>query len=535
VDRLFAEKHIIPIVEKGSKIADEIEKAQRYSSTEVDIDTSALSVEQLTSIFEVTKKIDSKEGRSLQSQITAVRSIMRNPADAKIPSLKVLEAGLIAFLKENIIDGWLYYIDKDKIANPYLVTKIKYDEGSSRNEEKPFVTISLTANSARKAGTDGPFKTNIVIDGDDIRGKTISQILSNDGYYHETPELKKIYEQHLDLFTKFQPKFNAQFWIEGHIRTGWDNRRDATISGKAKAVNDEELVSRKFYGEGDSRYWRNNDVENGFDKIPFHSYVYVFHLGIHESVWVHVSNMIPYEYNVSLRDKLVLPQDHRDLIDILVEDMEILQDDIIEGKSGGTTILCVGGPGLGKTLTAEVYSEVVGKPLYRVHSGQLGISSHKVEEKLVEILKRAARFGAVLLIDEADVYIRERGDDIEHNAVVASFLRTLEYFDGLLFMTTNRSNDVDDAIRSRCIAVIKYVTPTPGDLKLIWKVLSTKLKVDLKDDVIDELVEKFPDSSGRDVKELLKLTSRYAKSKNLPLTFDIFRKLTQFRNMTAKE
>src|SRR3546814_2642760 len=53
-------------------------------------------------------------------------------------------------------------------------------------------------------------------------------------------------------------------------------------------------------------------------------------------------------------------------------------------------------------------------------------------------------------LDEADVYIRCRDNDLEHNAIVAEFLRTLEYFNGLLFMTTNRINDVDDAILSRC-------------------------------------------------------------------------------------
>ena len=43
-----------------------------------------------------------------------------------------------------------------------------------------------------------------------------------------------------------------------------------------------------------------------------------------------------------------------------------------------------------------------------------------------------------MLIDEADVYIKRRDDNITMNAVVGVFLRVLEYFNGLLFLTTNR-------------------------------------------------------------------------------------------------
>jgi SpoVK/Ycf46/Vps4 family AAA+-type ATPase len=173
-----------------------------------------------------------------------------------------------------------------------------------------------------------------------------------------------------------------------------------------------------------------------------------------------------------LRDKLVLPQAHRDLIDILTADRNFLMEDIVEGKSGGTTILCKGAPGLGKTLTAEVYAEVVGKPLYRVHSGQLGVTAGSVEANLSKILQRAARWDSVLLLDEADVYIRRRDNDLQHNAIVAEFLRTLEYFNGLLFMTTNRVADIDDAILSRCIAIIQFETPTKEQAAQLWKSLA---------------------------------------------------------------
>ncbi|MBX9850103.1 MAG: ATP-binding protein, partial [Rhodocyclaceae bacterium] len=277
--------------------------------------------------------------------------------------------------------------------------------------------------------------------------------------------------------------------------------------------------------------WCEAGVKDCFDKIPLHPYLHVFHLELHRNIWVHVDNLTEYKYNPSLREKLVLPQDHRDLIDILTADMGVLLEDIVEGKSGGTTILCKGAPGLGKTLTAEVYAEVVGKPLYRVHSGQLGISAESVEAHLSTILRRAARWGAILLLDEADVYIRQRDNDLQHNAIVAEFLRTLEYFSGLLFMTTNRTDDIDDAIMSRCIAIIKYEMPSREDAVRLWKTLSYQFEVELTDEMIETLVDRFPNTSGRDIKELLKLTAKFCRSKKIPFSEEAFRQCAMFRGI----
>jgi SpoVK/Ycf46/Vps4 family AAA+-type ATPase len=285
----------------------------------------------------------------------------------------------------------------------------------------------------------------------------------------------------------------------------------------------------------DNEFWRKAGIETGFEKIPLHCYVHLFHLEWHRNIWVHVQNLTTYRYKPELRDKLILPAHHRDLIDILTSDMNVLMQDIIEGKSGGTTILCKGAPGLGKTLTAEVYSEVVGKPLYRVHSGQLGTTAASVERTLSEILQRAARWAAILLLDEADVYIRCRDNDLEHNAIVAEFLRTLEYFNGLLFMTTNRIDDVDDAILSRCIATIKYEIPPKDDAKRLWKSMAEQFNAELPDELIETLTVIFAQASGRDIKELLKLTCKFCRGKQIPLSVDAFRQCAMFRGLAQAD
>lgn len=98
-----------------------------------------------------------------------------------------------------------------------------------------------------------------------------------------------------------------------------------------------------------------------------------------------------------------------------------------------------GPPGTGKTLTAEGISELLKCPLYMASAGELGTDSRFLEHELQKILDICHTWGAILLLDEADVFLEKRNmQDIHRNALVSIFLRQLEYFQGILFLTTNR-------------------------------------------------------------------------------------------------
>jgi len=90
----------------------------------------------------------------------------------------------------------------------------------------------------------------------------------------------------------------------------------------------------------------------------------------------------------------------------------------------------------------------------------------------MERRSRCADAGSALGRGDADrrgdVYIKRRDDDMTMNAVVGVFLRVLEYFNGLLFLTTNRVDDIDEAIVSRCIAMIKFYPPDTAARAKIW-------------------------------------------------------------------
>jgi AAA+ superfamily predicted ATPase len=136
-----------------------------------------------------------------------------------------------------------------------------------------------------------------------------------------------------------------------------------------------------------------------------------------------------------------------------------------------------------------------------------------------------------MLIDEADVYIKRREDDMTMNAVVGVFLRVLEYFNGLLFLTTNRIDDIDEAIVSRCIALIKFTSPDAEARRRIWQVMSEQFALPIDPPLIEVLVDTFPGASGRDIKGLAKLVAKYCHHKNVRPALDVFRRCAIFRGI----
>ncbi|KAK8029608.1 hypothetical protein PG993_010899 [Apiospora rasikravindrae] len=119
----------------------------------------------------------------------------------------------------------------------------------------------------------------------------------------------------------------------------------------------------------------------------------------------------------------------------------------------------------------EGVAELLKKPLFyitcgeeEINAGNLGIIARDVEQGLEKNFALASRWGCILLLDEADVFLsaRER-KDFERNGSVAVFLRVLEYYTGILFLTTNRIGDFDEAFASRIHISLFY--PELDELK----------------------------------------------------------------------
>lgn len=151
--------------------------------------------------------------------------------------------------------------------------------------------------------------------------------------------------------------------------------------------------------------------------------------------------------------------------------------DVIGGKGNGLIILLHGGPGTGKTFTAESVAEIARKPLYRVTCGDIGTKPQEVEQYLESVLYLGKIWDCVVLLDEADVFLEQRTlMDLERNALVSVFLRVLEYYEGILILTSNRVGTFDEAFKSRIQLSLHYEALTKAQRSTIWKNFIERLK-----------------------------------------------------------
>jgi MoxR-like ATPase len=96
------------------------------------------------------------------------------------------------------------------------------------------------------------------------------------------------------------------------------------------------------------------------------------------------------------------------LVTFHIETDRTIKTDFMDGKVEGLIMLLHGGPGTGKTLTAESIAELVQRPLYRVTCGDFEIDAESVEKYLESVLFIESTWNCVVLLDEADVFLEER-------------------------------------------------------------------------------------------------------------------------------
>ncbi|KAI3545659.1 hypothetical protein CSPX01_04965 [Colletotrichum filicis] len=158
----------------------------------------------------------------------------------------------------------------------------------------------------------------------------------------------------------------------------------------------------------------------------------------------------------------------------------------------GVIILLHGVPGVGKTSTA----------------GDLGLEPYEVESKLQEIFRLAHAWDCVLLLDEADIFLAQRTTtDMQRNALVS------EYYEGILFLTTNRVGTFDEAFKSRIHMSLYYPPLSEHQTARIWishirKVKANGVQIDEQEVrkfarqiwIIQGLPERGPVWNGRQIR-----------------------------------
>ena len=178
-------------------------------------------------------------------------------------------------------------------------------------------------------------------------------------------------------------------------------------------------------------------------------------------------------------------------------------------------------------MLSESISELLHKPLYSVTIGEIGTNSHDVETRLSEILEIAHAWNAIILLDEADIFMEKRStNDIQRNAMVSIFLRLLERYQGIMFLTTNRPEDIDDAFRSRISISINYKDLDENARFKVWTNLLEASKTHLSQTDIKKLSK--VEMNGRQIKNCIRMGQCLAKDSKEELSRQIIENVIQF-------
>jgi SpoVK/Ycf46/Vps4 family AAA+-type ATPase len=177
--------------------------------------------------------------------------------------------------------------------------------------------------------------------------------------------------------------------------------------------------------------------------------------------------------------------------------------DLIRGKHGGVIVLASGSPGVGKTLTAEIYAERNERPLYVLEMGELGTTAAHVEENLRHVFDRVTRWNAVLQFDECEVFLAKRDNNLERSAIVGIFLRLLDYYQGMLFLTSNRPEVIDEAVLSRVMLRLAYPDLGAGSRQEIWRSMLRAAEMQIEEETLVAIAEW--NLNGRQIRNLTRL------------------------------
>ncbi|KAK0614011.1 P-loop containing nucleoside triphosphate hydrolase protein [Immersiella caudata] len=222
-------------------------------------------------------------------------------------------------------------------------------------------------------------------------------------------------------------------------------------------------------------------------------------------------------------DSLLLPENYPQTIQSLVKHHKYAKNARDEGslKGKGLVFVLHGPPGTGKTRTAEAISEMTKKPLLLFPTGELGSELPEIQTQLRRVVRYATSWNAILLIDEADVFLESREPasrvSLQHNALVTIFLRQLEYFQGIIFLTSNRAQTFDAAVMSRIHMMLHYPSPDKSMRKKLWEQKLGDLKRNStlefhgEPDQAAEILSKY-EMNGRDILNTLNSARTMARN-----------------------
>ncbi|MGZ4852862.1 MAG: ATP-binding protein [Halobacteriota archaeon] len=136
-----------------------------------------------------------------------------------------------------------------------------------------------------------------------------------------------------------------------------------------------------------------------------------------------------------------------------------------------------GASGTGKTMAAEVLAHELELDLLRVDLSQvLSKWLGESEKRLARVFDAAEKSGAILLFDEADALFGKRSGDVTETSLsryadmtTGYLLTRLDTFYGLVILTTNKKEALDEAFESRERALVTFPFPDATLREEMWR------------------------------------------------------------------
>ena len=173
------------------------------------------------------------------------------------------------------------------------------------------------------------------------------------------------------------------------------------------------------------------------------------------------------------------------------------------GYGRALTSMFSGPSGTGKTLCAGLVARELGLELFRVDLASV-VSKYigETEERLSQLFDAAQDAGIALLFDEADSLFAKRTDvsssvDRYANLEVNYLLQRLEDFDGVIILTTNYPDSIDQAFLRRIRFKAEFPAPEVEERQRLWQVMipdSAPQEAELR---LDYLAEDYELTGGQ--------------------------------------
>ncbi|KAK3990825.1 P-loop containing nucleoside triphosphate hydrolase protein [Cladorrhinum sp. PSN332] len=336
---------------------------------------------------------------------------------------------------------------------------------------------------------------------------------------------------HYDGLARYlkEPPYSFYHWSLEEISGYW---LPFTESGRVvldRILVDEEIALNRA------------SVKKNDDADPLLAPPYAYGFSPSRKVWCryYLDNLTDITWKDQAWDKLLLKEAQKLTLRALVESHVFPGNarDQAEQKGKGLVILLHGSPGSGKTLTAETSAEATKRLLLPSSLDELNKDNwpSEFEVRLKRLLQYGTRWNAVLLLDEADVFLERREDSPgsqQRNALVAVFLKHLEFFSGMVFLTTNRVKAFDPAMKSRIHLALGYGPPDIETRRQLWMQYLTPIPpehidMDTNEDIDELLTERL---NGREIAYAVHTARTIARHKGEPLRLDHLRTVVQVRS-----